>query len=90
MSNPDSEQPEASEEPEAFEEEVFSYRASKDGKVFISWRGKTVTTLSGPAAQRFLARAAAADEAGLQLLMAKATGNFKHGNERLAKRASRG
>lgn len=70
-------------------EVVFSYRASRDGSVFIAWRGRTVTTLGGAAAQRFLAQAETLDEAGLQLLMAKATGNFKRGNERLAKRRSR-
>lgn len=66
----------------------FSYRTTKDGTVFIAWHGKTVTVLKGPAALRFLARAAAGDEAA-QLAMAKATGNFKHGNERLAKQRSR-
>ena len=43
---------------------------------------KTVTTLAGDGAQRFLARAEGADAAGLQQLMARATGNFKRGNER--------
>jgi hypothetical protein len=60
----------------------FSYRATKDEKVFISWNGRTVTTLSGPRARRFLADAEGADAAGEQLLMARATGNFKRGNER--------
>jgi hypothetical protein len=69
-------------------EEAFAYRVSKDGKVFISWGGRVVTTLSGKAAQRFLARAEA-DADGAQLEMARVTGNFKRGNERLAKRKSR-
>jgi hypothetical protein len=60
----------------------FSYRATKDEKVFISWNGRTVTTLSGPKARRFLAEAERADAEGEQLLMARATGNFKRGNER--------
>jgi len=60
----------------------FSYRSSKDGTVFIDWRGRHVVTLKGKAAARFLSRAEEADEAEAQLLMAKATGNFKHGNER--------
>ena len=55
---------------------------SKDGKVFVAWRGKTVTTLVGGDARRFLARVASSDEAGAQLAMAKATGNFKRDNER--------
>lgn len=61
----------------------FAYRASKDGKVFISWHGKVVKTLSGAAAERFLVQMAGIDDFDAQLVMAKATGNFKHGNERL-------
>lgn len=64
------------------EDEPFAYRATKDGAVFISWRGKTVTTLRGKSAERFLASVRDLDEQGAQLLMAKATGHFKHGNER--------
>ena len=60
----------------------FSYRADKDGKVRIAWAGKSVVTLKGAKAQRFLAQADGADEEALQLLMARMTGNFKRGNER--------
>lgn len=63
-------------------EHVFSFRAHKDGTVRVAYRGKVVTTLRGKDAARFLARAEGADAEGAQLLMAKATGNFKHGNER--------
>jgi hypothetical protein len=62
--------------------EVFSYQQTKDGKVFISWQGRTVTTLAGNRAATFMARADGLDSEGLQQLMARATGNFKHGNER--------
>ncbi len=61
---------------------VFSYRISKDAKVFISYRGKHVTTLTGKAAADFADNVADADPTQAQLLMAKATGNFKRGNER--------
>jgi hypothetical protein len=61
---------------------VFSYRADKDGTVRIAWRGRVVTTLAGREAARFLSRIEGADFARAQLAMAKATGNFKHGNER--------
>lgn len=63
-------------------EEVFSFRSHKDGTVRIAYRGKVVTTLAGKEAARFLARAAGADVEQAQLMMAKATGNFKRGNER--------
>lgn len=65
--------------------EPFSFRVSKEGKVFISWQGRQVTILSGKEAEKFTQRMETADEKGRQLIMAKATGNFKHGNEKLAK-----
>ena len=68
------------------EEGVFDYHSSKDGKVFLLWHGKTVKTLTGKQAERFLAAVSSADEHGAQLLMARVTGNFKHGNERSAKK----
>jgi hypothetical protein len=61
---------------------VFDYRTTKDGKVFISHRGRDVTTLRGADAARFLGRLREAGEDEAQLAMAKATGNFKRGNER--------
>jgi hypothetical protein len=60
----------------------FSWAKTKDGGVRIAFRGKVVTTLSGNAAARFIARAEAGDDEAQQHLMARATGNFKHGNER--------
>lgn len=61
---------------------AFSYRTSREGKVFIAWHGRTVTTLKGAKARAFLARIERLDAAQAQLVMAKATGNFKRGNER--------
>jgi hypothetical protein len=58
---------------------AFAYRATKDGSVFIDWQGRTVTTLRGDDAVRFLRRLEREDE---QALMQRATGNFKRGNER--------
>ena len=62
----------------------FAYRATADGRVLITWRGRTVTTLKGREAAQFTARIAALDDDATQLLMAKMTGNFKRGNERTA------
>ena len=64
------------------EGEPFSWRATKGGTVFISWRGKTVTTLKGKAAVAFLAKVEGQDDRAAQLAMAKATRHFKHGTER--------
>ncbi len=65
-----------------FNEEVFSYRATKDGKVFLYWYGKQVKILKGFAAQEFLEDIANVDQREAQLVMARVTGNFKRGNER--------
>jgi hypothetical protein len=65
--------------------EKFSYRERKDGTVAVYWRRIPATTLGGKLAENFLAAAAEAGEDELQLLMAKATGNFKRGNERPGK-----
>ena len=63
-------------------ERPFSYRARRDGTVEILWKGRHATTLAGKIAEKFLEVAPTEDEQGQQLLMAKATGNFKRGNER--------
>jgi hypothetical protein len=63
----------------------FSYQVSKDEKVFIAWRGRRVVTLRGRQAARFRHQIAGMDRAGAQLLMARITGNFKRGNERLTR-----
>jgi hypothetical protein len=64
------------------DEEIFTYKFTKDNKVFISWHGKQVTILSGCKAERFIADIKQAEGKEVQLIMAKATGHFKHGNER--------
>lgn len=68
------------------DEDVFAYRVSKDGKVFISWNGRQVSVLSGDKARRFLSDMQGKQGKDAQLLMAKITGNFKRGNEKDAKR----
>jgi len=64
------------------EDRPFSFRQRGDGSVEILWNNRPATVLAGKPAERFLGAAPQADEAELQLLMAKATGNFKRGNER--------
>ena len=68
------------------DDEVFSYRVTKDKKVFISYHRKQVTTLSGSKAEKFIAEIDGADGKESQLVMARATGNFKRGNEKTSKR----
>ena len=62
--------------------EVFSYRATKDGKIFLFWQGKQVKVLKGQIAQKFLRDVVVVDQQEAQLMMAKIMGNFKHSNER--------
>ena len=62
--------------------EAFTCPATKNGKVFIAWQGRPVTTLAGERARLFKARAEGLGGEALQLVMARATGNFKRGNER--------
>ena len=70
------------------EDEVFTYRITKDKKVFISWHGKQVTILSGSKAEAFISAIDNANGKDAQLIMAKATGHFKHGNERISKNSA--
>jgi hypothetical protein len=66
--------------------EPFSYATRSDGSIVIRYHAAPVTILRGKSAERFVARASTADAAGAQQLMARATGNFKRGNERDAKK----
>ncbi|MGD6856025.1 hypothetical protein ACQCVO_13195 [Bacillus infantis] len=60
----------------------FSYRINKENTVFLEYFGKQVKILKGKEAERFLKRMdSASNEKESQLIMAKATGNFKRGNE---------
>jgi hypothetical protein len=66
-------------------DEPFGYQATKNGLVHISYNGKIVTTLSGRDGSRFISKVESTDSKGAQLVMAKATGHFKHGTERVSK-----
>jgi hypothetical protein len=73
-----------------FEKQIFDYTATKDGRVLIYWQGKHVTTLKSEKARKFLAQVDGLDEREAQLVMAKATGNFKRGNERTSAKTKKG
>jgi len=63
----------------------FAHRVTKDGRVRVAFHGRHVVTVAGRQADRLCAalEAAGGDDDAVQLLLARATGNFKHGNERL-------
>lgn len=60
----------------------FAYDVGRGGEVWITHHGRPAGTLRGAAAARFL-RAVEDDDP--QELMARLTGDYKHGNERLGK-----
>jgi hypothetical protein len=62
----------------------FTWRRRKDGDVEVLHRGRLASTLRGNDAVDFLAEANGSELVDLQPLMARLTGNYKHGNERLA------
>jgi hypothetical protein len=62
--------------------EGFGYVVRGDGEVQISHHGRPATVLRGAAAARFLVDLDGGDR---QQLMARVTGNYKHGNERMGK-----
>ncbi len=68
------------------EDRPFSYRVTKDRRVLISWGSSALTTVAGSAAARLIAALDGADEERAQQLLARATGNFKRGNERMGRR----
>lgn len=67
--------------PMGLEDDPFSYRITKDGRVFIDRGGRTVVTVAGARAAKLIA-GLGADEARDQELLARVTGNYRRGNER--------
>jgi hypothetical protein len=63
----------------------FSFRATKRGEVFVHHRGRLATTVRGAAAAAFLQEVGGAAAAEQQQIMARVTGNYRRGNERLAR-----
>lgn len=57
----------------------FEYATRGDREVVIRRDGRVVTVLRGPAARKLLMRIVDGDP---QQVMARATGNYKRGNER--------
>ncbi|HUN21692.1 MAG TPA: hypothetical protein PK299_01010 [Anaerolineales bacterium] len=64
------------------DDDVFTYQVNKENKLFIYWKGKQVKILKGEEARQVLKKIAGLDGKEAQLVLAKATGNFKRGNER--------
>lgn len=67
---------------DSLSEQPYSYSATQAGRVRIFRGSRLAITLTGNKASKFLMRVEGADANTAQLLMAKATGQFKFGNER--------
>ena len=73
------------------EEVPFSYRVTKNNTVLIDYKGKQVKLLKGKDAEKVLEKIKIAeDEKAVQLILAKITGNFKRGNERIVNSTNNG
>ena len=66
--------------------EGFSYVVRDSGEVQISHHGRPATVLRGAVAARFLVDVQARDP---QELMARLTGNYERGNERMGRKHPR-
>ena len=62
----------------------FTYRVRKNREVEVLHHGKLAATLRGSDAADFMSEVEAGGFADAQQLMARVTGNYKRGNERLA------
>jgi len=68
-------------------EEPFTYQITKKGTVAIYYDGKQIKVVKENEAERLLAKIHEVEQQTIevQLLLAKMTGNFKRGNEKLGK-----
>jgi hypothetical protein len=62
----------------------FSWQQRREGEVRLLHHGRLAATLRDREAADFLAEVESGDERTAQQLMARLTGNYKRGNERLA------
>ncbi|MCH4890550.1 hypothetical protein EZV73_23415 [Acidaminobacter sp. JC074] len=69
-------------ERDRLKDQPFDYKVTKAGKVMIYYENRQIMILSEKQAGKLVRKLDQADEFNTQLLLAKATGHFKHGNER--------
>ncbi|WP_075981353.1 hypothetical protein [Bacillus massilinigeriensis] len=69
-------------------EEPFAYQITKKGTVMVYYKGKQIIIVKNREAERLIASINKVHDniKEVQLLLAKITGNFKHGNEKIVKR----
>jgi hypothetical protein len=67
------------------DDDPFDYQVTKTGTVRVFRGGREIVTVAGRAAEKLLERLGG-DDATDQQLLARATGNYRRGNERPAPR----
>lgn len=65
------------------EKNAFTYEEKKNSKVFIYYYGKQIMILKEKKAEQLLKKLSNATPETIQLILAKITGNFKRGNEKI-------
>jgi hypothetical protein len=63
-------------------ENPFSYKLTKANKTFIYYENRRIKILNEKETKNFISKISGKDDFQIQLVLAKMTGNFKHGNER--------
>ena len=65
-------------------DQPFTCTVRKDGSIDVSHEGRSVMVVTGADAARLARKLAGARAEEVQMALAKITGNFKRGNERIA------
>ncbi len=60
----------------------FKYETTKENKIIVFWNSKRIKMCNQKESLKFLNSARNKSEFEIQLLLARLTGHFKHGNER--------
>lgn len=68
--------------PPGLAEDPFDYQVTKSGQVRVSRGGRVVVVVGGRDAAALAAKLDRADDHQAQHLLARATGNYRRGNER--------
>jgi len=65
-----------------FDAEPFEWQVTADSRVLVSRGGRQVVVVAGARGSKLAAQLDTADDERAQQLLARATGNYKRGNER--------
>jgi len=63
-------------------ERPFSYKITANGKIIIYYNSRQIMIVTGSNSVKLQSKLLDKSDRQVQLILAKITGNFKHGNER--------